>query len=61
MYIDIQILREQIPEYECNVYLHDYSLCLDLMERLDGALPPIFSAHTLSGRKPCSSKENKAN
>ena len=46
MYIDINVLREQLPEYECKVYLHDYSLCLDLIERLNGALPPYFQ-HTL--------------
>ncbi len=46
MYIDIEILRKQLPDYECNVYLHDYSLCLECLERLEGAFLP-YDQHTL--------------
>ena len=59
MYIDIRTLREQIPEYDCNVYLHDYSLCLDLIERLDGALPPYFQHSLYLAESPSQLKKLK--
>ncbi|MBR2754406.1 MAG: helix-turn-helix domain-containing protein [Lachnospiraceae bacterium] len=46
MYIDMEILRQQLGEYECTVYMHDYTLCLDMIENLNGAIMPYFQ-HTL--------------
>ena len=46
MYIDLKVIQDLLKEYKSNIYLHDFSLCLDYPERLAGAMQPYFQ-HTL--------------